>query len=339
MRRRVGDELYDGSVSGTAWGGFLPFEALPHTVDPPSAWLQNANGTPWTSTFPTTLRPEEFPPWVVVPRDMSLREQRSAQLVSGEPVRGVGDLAERARDCRVLLADRILDDLLALVEDSTDPLLAEAAEILRGWDRTVTEHSRGAFLFILWAVLIAFAAGPDAEGVFATPWDPDDPLRTPHGLADGEAAVRALADACRLAQDAFGRLDPAWGEAVRLRDSGGTSVPAEGGPGDPFGIFRSVAFELPLHKQQDVTFGDTFVAAVEFSAVEERAEGRVLLAYPNGERPDAPPAARHYYDGSWQSIGLSGRGGAPVGRDTEKTDEHDTPGGDREPAEGDDDAE
>jgi hypothetical protein len=48
--------------------------------------------------------------------------------------------------------------------------------------------------------------------------------------------VAALAGAVRAA---FGALDVAWGDAARLRYDA-VDLPAVGGPGDPFGVFRVV---------------------------------------------------------------------------------------------------
>ena len=52
-----------GDTSRTLWSEYLPFEAVPQVVDPPSGFVFNANNTPFTATAAADdLKREAFSP-------------------------------------------------------------------------------------------------------------------------------------------------------------------------------------------------------------------------------------------------------------------------------------
>lgn len=78
-----------------------------------------------------------------------------------------------------------------------------------------------------------------------------------------------------------------WGEVARLQ-RGSADFPANGAPGDPFGVFRVLYFDdstLEATRQMPAIGGDSYVAAIEFS---DPVQARVLLTYGNASQPGSP---------------------------------------------------
>jgi acyl-homoserine-lactone acylase len=149
------------------------------------------------------------------------------------------EVVASANATEVEMADRLLDDLVAAARRDGRPEVREAAEVLAAWDRQTEADSQGAVLFLFWGNAVTAAARAASTALFAFPWDEDAPLATPDGFADPAAVVAALAEVADAVRAAFGALDVAWGDAVRLRYDA-VDLPAVGGPGDPFGVFRVV---------------------------------------------------------------------------------------------------
>jgi acyl-homoserine-lactone acylase len=251
-------------------------------ANPPLGWLQNANDPPWTTTVPLVLDPAKYPAYMA-PRGMAFRPQRSARLLAETGKLSFEELVRRKHDTRMELADRLLDDLTAAVLAHGDDDAKAALRVLQGWDRTADAESRGGVLFAAWWREISRRGS-----VFATAWDATRALETPDGLANPAAAAETLGKVARDVRGKFGTLDVAWGVANRLRRDG-LDLPANGGSGS-LGIFRVTEFE-PRENQKELVaeFGDSFVAAVEFSTP---LTARTLIGYGNWSQP----GSRHRVD-------------------------------------------
>ncbi|NJO31980.1 MAG: hypothetical protein HC869_01430 [Rhodospirillales bacterium] len=172
----------------------------------------------------------------------------------------------------VLLADRVLDDLIAAASKSNNHDVRDAAKVLEAWDRSLDANSQGAVLFQLWVWWT-----PENEELFAQPFSRDDPLGTPRGLANPGAAAARLGEVVSYIKSLGGSSDVAWGDVFRLK-SPMFDLPANGGA-DPLGVLRATYFEEQAGTYQMVANGgDSFVAAVEFGA-DMRAQA--LLSYGN----------------------------------------------------------
>lgn len=269
-----------GDTSATLWTESHPYGDLPRVLDPATGWLQNANDPPWTTTFPRPLTPDSFPPYMA-PREMALRPQRSVEMLRSDSSITFEEMIAYKHSTRLLLADRLLDDLLPAVRERGGDDAREAAEVLASWDRSADADSRGTVLFH------AFAAELErrSEGTFwARAWEADDPLSTPDGLAEPAAAVEALAAAADTVRTRWGRLDPAWGETRRFRRDS-LDLPGNGDSGG-YGAFRVVGFQRTDDGRRRADFGDSFVAAMEFTPDGVRA--RALLGYGNESRRGSP---------------------------------------------------
>lgn len=267
-----------GDTSATLWSDVLGYDELPRIVDPPSGFVQNSNAPPWFATLPSPLDPARFPAYLS-PRFLSFREQRALEMLTGDASIGFDELLAMRHSTRMLLADRVLDELIPAARASGLPSAVQAAGVLERWDRSAEPESRGAVLFDVWTRDVM----PAGDRFFSRKWDPADPIATPDDLADLPGAVAALARAAEAVQRVFGAMDVPWGEVNRFS----AELPGRGAPGDPLGVFQVNVFAprerggafLPV-------FGDTYVAAVEFTPRGPRALS--ILSYGNASQPGSP---------------------------------------------------
>jgi acyl-homoserine-lactone acylase len=280
--RQQGDfEYWQGMIPGetskTLWTKTHPYQDLPKVIDPASGWLQNANDPPWTTTFPSGIKAENYPAYMAPSWPMEFRAQRSARMLAEDESISFDEMIAYKHSTQMELAERILDDLIEVAQQQGDSTARRAAEVLAAWDRKADTNSRGAVLFSFWAENI------DLDTLFSTPWDQKSPYTTPDGLADSKSAVKALVDAARKVEKAYGKLDVAFGEVFRLR-YGKFDLPANGGDGEQ-GIFRVVNFAPAGDGRFQAVAGDSYVAAVEFS---QPVKAKALTSYGNATQPNSP---------------------------------------------------
>ncbi|MBD2385761.1 acylase [Cylindrospermum sp. FACHB-282] len=265
-----------GDTSTTLWTKTHPYQDLPRIVNPASGWLQNANDPPWTTTFPTAINPDNYPPYMA-PRFMDFRPQRSVRMLLEDEKISFEEMIAYKHSTRMELADRLLDDLIPIARQQGGELGRRAADVLSAWDRQTNADSRGAVLFAAWAEEI------DLEQGFSIPWSEKSPLNTPDGLADPQDAVTKLLAAAKKVEKAYGALDVPWGDVFRLQ-YGNLDLPANGGPGF-LGIFRVLRFAPTANGRFRSVLGDSYVAAIEFS---QPVKAKVLNSYGNATQPGSP---------------------------------------------------
>lgn len=201
-----------GDRSDLLWRDVRPFGSAPHVVRPRSGFVVNGNNNPFEATAPQDApRAEDFPPEYGIDRRTTNRGLRLLELYgTDEAITGAAFVAYKmdhlyAADSRLA---RLIDALLADGEALKDPDLVEPLGVLRGWARDAHQDSRSAALAIRTGRLALdwYLAGETPE------------------VADPKAALKQAAAELRAA---FGRIDPAWGEAMRLR-RGDKSWPLNG---------------------------------------------------------------------------------------------------------------
>lgn len=277
----------------------LKWQELPKFVDPPGGFVQNSNDGPWTSTFPQVLKPSDFPPYLA--RDeMDLRPQAGALFLQSKPQFTTEELAAGVRSTRLMMADRVLPDLLRAAESSDDPDARRAAVVLRKWDGTSNALSQGAALFETWYELEAAAMLKENRAtLYRQEWDPARPLSTPAGLADVARAAQRLAEAVRVLESQHGRIDIAWGENHRIRlvtrDSNYlnprpiSDVPASGNDFRMSSLHMMGYLPADKHGVRVAMSGETYTQVVEFTPAGPKA--RWILSYGNASRPGSPHIA------------------------------------------------
>ncbi|WP_128545871.1 acylase [Larkinella soli] len=280
-KRSEGDwRFWMGAVDGTSskyiWTETLPYKDLPAVFNPPTGFVQNANDAPWSSTYPAVLDPKAYAPYVSpVGMPLRLRPQRAIHLVKDDASITFEELAGYKLNTGMEAADRLLDDLLAAVEQHPDSTARQAAAILKNWDKATNADSRGAVLFAHW--LDQFH-----PGMAAVPWDPQRPVDTPDGIRNPKQAVELLVKAAGQVRQKYGRLDVAWGEVNRFGPEG-KDFPANGGS-EQYGIFRTIYFAPDPRnpKVNRAVAGDTYVAVTEFG---DKVRAMVALSYGNASQP------------------------------------------------------
>src|SRR5580700_9102212 len=145
-KRKMGDNAYwagvvPGNSSKTMWTGYLSYDELPKSLDPPSGFNQNVNEPPWFMTMPM-LDASKYPAYLSPPDvGASLyRAKRSYRLLTEAPKISYQQMLANKLSTRMEIADAILPDLLKAAPDS------EAKQVLAQWDRSTETSSRGAVL-------------------------------------------------------------------------------------------------------------------------------------------------------------------------------------------------
>lgn len=289
IRRQGNWDFWSGIVRGdtstTLWTNIHPYLDLPKVVDPPSGWVQNSNSPPWVTTFPQMLNPNAYPPYMA-PQFMNLREQNGVSMLMEDSHISFEKMIEDKFSTQVELANRVLDDLISAARRYGDSQANRGADILEAWDRKTDATSRGAVLFYQWVQ--QWQQGKPDANLFAVPWNENNPLTTPKGLASPRTAVADLDIAAEKVKSQFGSLDVPWGSVFRLRRAN-VDLAANGGPGDLLGIFQALYFTPTNDGHFVANSGDSYIAAVEFS---QPIRAMVLVTYGNSSQPNSP----HYGD-------------------------------------------
>jgi acyl-homoserine-lactone acylase len=271
-----------GVTSATLWTNVHAYNDLPRLADPSTGWLQNANDPPWTTTFPAALDPADYPPWMAPSSPLGFRSQRSARMLAQDTSITFADVVAYKHSTHVESADHILEDVVIAARTHGGERTRRAAQVLEAWDRTIDAGSRGAVLYAEFFDQFVRRRWP-AGTPYDVPWMTEAPFTTPDGLSDAEGAAQALDAAAAAIEARFGSLDIAWGDVHRLR-RGDLDFAAVGGPGGP-GVFRVFGFADAEDGKRVATFGDSFVAVVEFGPTLRAA---ALLGYGNASQPGSP---------------------------------------------------
>jgi acyl-homoserine-lactone acylase len=305
--------ILDGSDPSLLWTGTFGWFDLPRAIDPPGGFVANSNNPPWTSTFPQTAAndPANFPAYVS-PLFMDLRPQNGALFLQSSPSLTLAQILSGKESTHMLLADRVLPDLINAANLSGNPIAQLAAAKLAAWkakDGNADSASIGAVLFEAWYANVfddlnknpALARDNtinfySPHPKFAKGWMASDPLNTPAGLANAADWVPDLIKAAGQVVAAYGTLDVAWGDVHRIvlathdptfQQTIPISNDPQSGADDPFGPLRVIfRFPEPDGKHFFAVSGDGYVQLVEFA--KDGAKAQALLGYGNASRSGSP---------------------------------------------------
>ncbi|MEX0892463.1 MAG: penicillin acylase family protein, partial [Gemmatimonadota bacterium] len=265
------------------WTRQVPFDSLPQLLNPEGGYLHNSNDSPHYANLNHILA-DTFAFHVEPPR-LRLRSQHSLELLHNDRVFSLEDVVRTKHSMRMLLADRVKDDLISAVRaagvssERTDDA-AQALQMLVRWDNTAASHSRGAVLFEAW--WNRYRSLLDGAEPYAVAWSREAPVTTPRGLAEPARAAEAFTWAVQETARRYGAWDVVWGDVHRVR-RGDVDVPVSG-CGGALGCFRVLNFETAEDGRRVVDGGDGWVIAVEFGN-EPRAYS--VLAYGQSPDPDS----------------------------------------------------
>jgi acyl-homoserine-lactone acylase len=269
------------SRTAEIWTRYVPWDSLPQVLNPPGGYVHNENDPPYHANLNAVLDRSRYPANFPEPL-LRLRSQLSLALIHNRRKMTLEEVLDLKNSYRMLLADRVKDDLLAAVRASSPtPEVAQAAEVLAKWDNTAGHTSRGAVLFSIWWP--KYTEGESPDSMFAQPWSAAEPAATPRGLKDPARAVAAFTWAVEETRKRHGSVDVAWGEVHRVR-MGKTDEPV-GGCGGALGCFRVLNFRTDPDGKRSVIGGDGWVLAVEFTDI-PRAYS--VLAYGQSALEDSP---------------------------------------------------
>ncbi len=288
-----------GNTSATEWNHVLPQSRLPALFNPKGGYVQNCNSAPWYTNLNQLIVRKRFPA-DLTPDFNSLRTQLSLEMIENDPKITLEKMLAYKYNTKLLLADRVKDDLLKAIRGQTINGIAldEAAELLQQWDNTTSRDSKGSVLFTeFWR-----RYGKQAKKPYQTPWDETHPATTPSGLGEPDTAREALAEAVKAVKQDYGTLAVAWGDLHRLR-RGTLDVPIGGFiseyrsardfedfPGariGDFGSFRVIRFGKDKEKDGKYVArgGDSYVFAVEFTSP---PTAHSICAYSQSDDPKSP---------------------------------------------------
>lgn len=255
-----------------------------------SAWLTNA-AAPLTG-FPDIVSEQEI---LQGGRTRMGIAQINARLSGADGRPGsrfdAASLQAIAFDNRVFYGGLLRDDMKRLcavpgsvsVEGET-VALAPACAVLTAWDGTTGIASTGYPLFAAW-----WNRAQDIKGLWRVPFDPRDPVATPHGLKLDDPAIaaqlRQMLGEAVVAQrkDGIDWTRP-WGEIQYVETRAGRVAVPGGAGGDVYNSMYSVL--APGGGHMVPTLGSSYIQIVGFD--DHGPVARALLAYSNASDPASP---------------------------------------------------
>jgi acyl-homoserine-lactone acylase len=289
--------VLDGSSPACDWRddprsaipGNLPADEMPRATS--TRYFTNSNDSYWLSNPDEPL--EGYLPTIGPEKSARTLRTRAGLVFLNERLEMGNKL--KPDDIQSLLlshrhfgAELLLDDVLALCGNDSE--IASSCDVLRAWDRTANIDSRG---MQVWTEFWEIARHID--DLYAVPFDPDDAVNTPRGIATDNPVVRdavreALAAAQQRLIDAGIELDMTWGD-VQFAERNGTRIPVPGGPGR-HGMFSYINTDFTNGKgYTPIVHGNSYIQVVTWDD-DGVPDARGILTYSQSPEADSP----HYYD-------------------------------------------
>lgn len=222
-----------GDTSANVWTALAPLSQNPIVEDSKSGFVFSANAAPFLASGPDdNPKPEAFPDSFGIERHMTNRAYRAQELFAAAGPIGAQDLHAIKYDVtyspRSDMARAVAEILSFDVGAEAD--LIEAQRVLRAWDFRADKDNPGAALAqLMWAPIH---------------YSRRDGKPPPAPMTTLRAAIKTLKECC-------GKLDPPWGEVLRLR-RGPHDLPLAGGPD----TLRAIGWTPDLDGKLKADFGD-----------------------------------------------------------------------------------
>jgi len=144
----------EGWTGANEWGGWVPFEELPHIYNPPEHLIVTANNRPVAANYAYFLGRLWAPAY---------RAQRITQLLNAKEKISPEDHAAIQSDTVSLQSRELLPLLLKLVTAGDEPE-RRAIELLKGWDGDTRGDSAAAAIYETWLARLPRAIAGDELG-------------------------------------------------------------------------------------------------------------------------------------------------------------------------------
>jgi penicillin amidase len=128
-----------GWTGEAEWQGFIPFEELPHALNPPAGFVVTANNRTTGDGYPHFIAVDMADPY---------RAARITEVLAADPEVTVDDVRALHADTLSMPGSRLAEHLAAL--EPADARQERALAEVRSWDRRVEAGSSGAALYQVW---------------------------------------------------------------------------------------------------------------------------------------------------------------------------------------------
>jgi acyl-homoserine-lactone acylase len=288
----------DGSDPATEWHGVHGIEDSPHVIDPPNGWIQNTNDWPYSAAGQYSPKRENFPRYMDEAGE-SPRGLHAIRVLEHRKDFTPEGLRDAAFDSYLTGFAVLVPPLVAAFDSLSDsdprkPKLAEPIAALRGWDYRWSAASVPTALAVYWGdTLATLTQGAAAAAGLAS----YDYMATRATSAERLGALAAATG--KLTRD-FRSWRTPWGEINRFQRISGAliqpfddaapsvSVPFTSAKWGSLASFGARTY--PGTKRMYGTYGNTFVAVVEFG----RDSVRATAVTAGGESGD--PGSPHFTD-------------------------------------------
>jgi acyl-homoserine-lactone acylase len=250
----IRDEEYDwtnylpGDTSKTLWTDYLPFDDLPQVLNPPSGFVQNANGTPFQTTlWPGNPDPNSYAPTLGIDSDFSNRSLRMLELFGADELITPEEFVNYKFDMRYS-DDSFVAQVAEMISNlqMPTPETARGQEIIRNWDLGTEPDNTGAALMIVTLTNLNndYKGAIDASMLF-------------EGNVNKAMLMDSFIKAVDMMMEHFGRLDVKWGDVNRLI-RGDVDLPIGGGPD----ILHATYGEIQEDGRIKLNAGDSYILMV-----------------------------------------------------------------------------
>jgi acyl-homoserine-lactone acylase len=259
-----------GDTSRDYAPGTFPWAMVPRNVNPASGFLENSNNTPFMAAGTgSEMNPKDWSPLLGIETDTTNRSTRALELLGSDPSISAADLYRIKYDVAVSKRSWVAKWFgdIAATDSKGDAALDDAKALLARWDWSFDGRNPADAL----AALLLHAGNS---------W---------HYFRKPEADPRqTLKDATVYLMKYYSRLDPPYGDVVRLR-RGTVDLPMDGGPD----TLRAAAnWDEAPDGRLVVKHGDSFIMFVDWDK-----QGNVTSQsiQPFGAAVSRPHS-RHYAD-------------------------------------------
>ncbi|HEX6288637.1 MAG TPA: penicillin acylase family protein [Herpetosiphonaceae bacterium] len=130
----------EGWSGAYEWTGWVPFEELPHSYNPPEHFIVTANNRPFDRSYPYFLGRGWLIPY---------RAERIMELITSKDTFSLDDFATMQGDTVSIMARQTLPELLKLATPKTEQE-RQAIALLRDWNYDMRGDSAAAAIFAAW---------------------------------------------------------------------------------------------------------------------------------------------------------------------------------------------